>query len=280
MAVPYNTLDDLFDLALVAPDTYEVAGSPNYPWGRVYGGQVIAQGLWAAGQTVEPGYRPHSVHAYFIRGGDADLPITYEVDRIRDGRSFVTRRVVARQANKAMLNLAASFQIDEPQADVQLVHAPASLPTHDDSPPAAYHWSPFLEQRWVPDDQHPDGVAVWMRVNHSSGDDPLINACALAYMSDDAPTGAAARHHPDNPNNAGNPEHEAGEEAWANTFVSASLDHSVWFHRPIRADQWQLHILDGHGITGARGLAMGNVFGVDGTHHASVAQEILIRSKA
>ncbi len=279
MAVPYNSLDDLFNLSLVAPDTYEVAGSPNYPWGRVYGGQVIAQGLWAAGQTVEPGYRPHSVHAYFIRGGDADLPISYEVDRIRDGRSFVTRRVVARQANKAMLNLSASFQVDEPQADVQLIERPAALPNHEDSPPATYHWCPFLEQRWVPDDQYPGGVGVWMRVNHDSSDDPLVNACALAYMSDDAPTAAASRHHPDNPNNSKDSDSH-DDEAWAKTFVSASLDHSVWFHRFVRADDWQLHVLDGHGINGARGMAMGQVFGVDGTHHASVAQEILIRSKA
>jgi len=246
------------------PDTF-VGVSPAYPWGRVYGGQVVAQGLMGAIRTVDPAYRLHSVHAYFIRGGDSDEPIRYEVDRIRNGRSFTTRRVVARQSNGAILNLSASFHVDEPAPDVSLVDPPPDVPGPDDC--EVEDWGTLLQRRPVPAQPGTSRRAAWVRVKGPLGDDPTMQTCALAYASDDLPTEAAAADHPD----------LASERDWGDRFMSASLDHAVWFLRDAPADQWQLHVFDGMGLTGARGLAFGHVFATDGRHVASISQEILLR---
>jgi acyl-CoA thioesterase-2 len=246
-----------------------VGVGPAYPWGRVYGGQVVAQALRAACFTVDEDHRVHSLHAYFIRGGDFDEPIRFEVDRIRNGRSFLTRRVVARQSIGPILNLSASFQVSEAQADVQECDLPEGLP----SPEAleADDWSEILERRPIPTEGARS--AYWLRVAGPIPDDPITQACALAYASDDVPTEAASRSHP---RRAALPD-EPG--AYDETFVGASLDHAIWFHRPGRHDDWVLHDFQGHGVVGARGLAIGRLFSRDGRHLATVAQEILIRER-
>src|SRR4051794_5251307 len=137
---------ELFTLASHGPDTYVGAG-PQYPWGGLYGGQIVAQALRAAAATVDEQLQVHSLRAYFIRRGDHQEPVRYEVDRIRNGRSFSTRRVVARQAIGAILNLEASFQLAEPSADVQTVDAPTEIPQPDDLLPDS--WTPLFDRRTI-----------------------------------------------------------------------------------------------------------------------------------
>ncbi len=238
---------------------------PEYPWGkRVYGGQVVAQALRAAALTVDGPYLTHSLHAYFIRAGDVDEPIRFEVDRLRNGRSFVTRQVVARQSGGAILNLSCSFQVDEDQADVQVGGLPAdvSLPREggDDS------WGPFLERQWA-ERPGPGAARAWLRVIGPLGEDPILHQCALAYASDDAPMEASLTHHPA----------WTGDETIWERLMTASLDHAIWFHRPVRGDDWHLYDLVSDGIRGARGMAHGRVLTTDGVHVASIAQEVLIR---
>jgi acyl-CoA thioesterase-2 len=248
------------------PDVF-VGDSLRYSSGRVYGGQVVAQGLSAAVETVDPSYRPHSLHAYFIRGGSSDEPIRYEVDRIRNGRSFVTRRVVARQSNGAILNLSASFHLEEGDLDIQTHTLPVGVPRPDEL--ESISRTPLMECRYVPADAVNGRTAVWTRVTEALSKAPSVNAMGLAYTSDDMPYAAAASVRPDR-----RPGLEDDDQG---IFVGASLDHVLWFHRPGRADDWQLHILDPDGYTGNRGLATGQVFGIDGTHVATIAQEILLR---
>ncbi len=261
---------ELFDLQSHGPDTY-VGQGPQYPWGGLFGGQIVAQALRAAAATVEPEQVVHSLRAYFIRRGDHAEPIRFEVDRIRNGRSFATRRVVARQAIGAILNLEASFHRFEQTEDLQTVPFDSTLPGPDDLPTDA--WSSSFDRRSVPDGQldgiHREGAgrrAVWMKVNHSLPDDQLLHRCWLAYMSDDVPMDSVRECHP----------RFHGPEGHLLT-MSASLDHTIWFHRPVKADQWHLYDLTAHSFQGARGLSIGHVFAADGTHIATVAQEALVR---
>lgn len=256
---------ELFDMAGHGPDVW-VGASARYPWGRVYGGQVAAQGLWAAAQTVADDYVPHSLHAYFIRGGDSDQPIRFEVDRIRDGRSFVTRRVVARQSSGAILNLSASFHRPEEAADVASMPMPASVESPDEL--ESVDWSPLLQRRPVP--RHHRLARSWLRVP-DVGDDPLMHVVAHAFASDDVATEAVALVHP-----VEWPEFE-GEFDADHPFMSASLDHTVWFHRPAPADEWCLHDFRSSGVYGSRGISFGEIWTRDGVHVASVAQEVLLR---
>jgi len=258
----------LFDLESHGPDTFVGIG-PRYPWGGLFGGQIVAQSLRAAAATVAPEQQVHSLRAYFIRRGDHTEPIRFEVDRIRNGRSFSTRRVVARQAIGAILNLEASFQTLEDTADIQTVPMPASVVGPEELPSDA--WSGSFDRRDVPDGALPDDErtglgrnAAWMRVTEELGDDQLVHRCWLAYMSDDMPADAVRRSHPE----------FHGVEGI--TYV-ASLDHTIWFHRPLRADQWHLYDVTCHSFVGARGLSVGHVFAQDGTHVATMAQEVLVR---
>lgn len=253
------------------PDTY-VGRGPRYPWGGLYGGQIVAQGLRAAADSVDETFRVHSLHAYFIRRGDQDEPVRVEVDRLRNGRSFVTRRTVARQAVGAILNLDASFQVDEEGPAVQAAVAP-EVPRPDDLVVSA--WSPMFERATVPD-RTPGRMRTWMRMTSPMVDDPVAHACALAYLSDDVPTEAVATQHPDYrwPGADHDPS-EGDPEGW----FSASLDHSLWFHRPARADQWLLFDTTCHGFMSSRGLAIGHVFTEDGLHVATSAQEVLMRHR-
>jgi acyl-CoA thioesterase-2 len=240
-----------------------VGTGPQYPWGGLYGGQIVAQALRAATLTVEPDFKVHSLHAYFIRLGDHEEPIRFEVDRVRDGRSFVTRSVADQQSVGAIFNLSASFQVAEDGAEVQMASIPP-MPPPDEL--TSDGWSPIFDRRFAP----PPGagqVAAWLRVEKEIGDDPLLHACALAYLSDDLPTDAVVSVHPAHVE--GDPFHQR--------FFTASLDHAIWFHHPFRADVWHAQTFTCHGMMGSRGLSLGYVFTADGTHVATVSQEILLR---
>ncbi|MEC8947139.1 MAG: acyl-CoA thioesterase domain-containing protein [Actinomycetota bacterium] len=258
----------LMGLETHGPDVF-VGISPEYPWGRVYGGQVVAQGLRAAQSTVDGDHHVHSLHAYFIRGGTSDEPIRYEVDRIRNGRSFVTRRVVARQSDGAILNLSCSFHLQEDEADVQ-----ESLLPDDVGEPGSgivEDWS-ILGRRVA--HQSTGRSSIWLRILDELGDDCALQACALAYTSDDIPTDAVGSTHP----RIGEVR-ENSVTTYGDVFIGASLDHAIWFHRPLPADQWLLHDHQSHGLANARGLAVGEVFSPSGIHVATVAQEVLIRER-
>jgi acyl-CoA thioesterase-2 len=261
-------LSTLFDLEPHGPDTFVGIG-PRYPWGGLYGGQIVAQALRAAAATVDPEQQVHSLRAYFIRRGDHTEPIRFEVDRIRNGRSFTTRRVVARQAVGAILNLEASFQLPEATADIQTVAIDRAIPLPEALTSDA--WSEAFDRRDVPKHALVADVrtgagrtASWMRVTSELGDDQLLHRCWLSYMSDDMPADGVRTAHPE----------FVGEQGI--TFT-ASLDHTIWFHRPVRADHWHLYDFTCHSYVGARGLAIGHVFTPDGTHVATVAQEVLMR---
>lgn len=267
LAGPVLAADDLVQLLSLephGPDVFVGISTPT-PWGRVYGGQVVAQGLWAAAHTVDPEHRVHSVRAYFIRGGELDEPIRFEVDRIRNGRSFSTRRVVARQSGGAILNLDASFQAPEDRADVQV----ATLPTDVPDPEACEEssWGPVHERRLARIDPAAGRMVAWQRIRGPVPEDPVAGASALAYASDDVPMGAARTVHPTCGIPGPNP----------NVAMSASLDHALWFHRPVPAEGWLLYDLRAQRWSGGRGLAFGHVFTPDGEHVASVAQEALVR---
>ena len=245
------------------PDTF-IATGPQYPWGGLYGGQIVAQALRAASLTIDPAFRVHSLHAYFIRMGDAAEPIRLEVDRIRNGRSFLTRRVVARQSVGAILNMSSSFQRVEEGPEVQTETMPrvAAPETLDNTA-----WSALIDRRSLPDDIAAGRIGAWLRVTEDLGDDPLLNACALAYLSDDLPTDAVVARHP-----------HRSPRGTERRFWSASLDHAIWFHRPTRASEWHLHDFTCRGLTGTRGLSIGSIFDRSGVHVATVSQEALIRA--
>jgi len=254
---------DMMQLEPHGPDTY-VGTGPSYPWGGLYGGQIVAQALRAAAHTVEPAYRLHSLHGYFIRLGDASEPIRFEVDRVRNGRSFLTRRVIARQAVGAILTMAASFHMPEKGSDVQTEEMPAIDPPEalpEDS------WSPFFQRRSLRQDIAPGRVGAWLRLAEDLGDDPILNACALAYLSDDLPTEAVVARHPLRP----------PRDSTQRAFWNASLDHAIWFHQPIAANTWHLHDFNCRGLVHALGISIGSIFDQSGRHLATISQEVLIR---
>lgn len=253
-----SSMTSLLQLEAHGPDVF-VGLSPDYG-NRVYGGLAVAQALWAAAATVDDEFHPHSLHAYFIRGGSHAEPLRYEIDRIRNGRSFATRRVVARQSSGAIFNLSASFHRDEPQADIQVATLP-DVPDPETLDDMA--WLPAFHRRPVP------GVAgrrIWVKTKDTPPN-PVGAACALAYASDDFPMNVIRQTNP-----------RLSEAKWSKgEFMGASLDHSLWFHRPIPIDQWLLFDLHSTGVAGARGLTFGEVFTSDGIHVASMTQEVLIR---
>ena len=255
------------DLDKRGPDTW-IGSSANYPMPRVYGGQVIAQGLWAAAQTVDAEFAPHSLHAYFIRPGMTTEPIRYEVDRLRSGRSFAVRAVVARQSSGAILQMSCSFQKPEIDAEVQTARMPLS-PDPEDLPEVLSNWPPIMNRRFL--DSYPGaGRSMgWTRIQEDLGDNPLLHLAGLAFTSDSVQFRAARSIHP----------LPIPVERHNDYFMGASLDHAIWFHRQARADEWHLYEWDCHGLRGARGMTVGNVFTADGTHVASIAQEVLLRER-
>jgi acyl-CoA thioesterase-2 len=257
--------------------------SPQDRWQRVFGGQVIGQALVAACRTVE-GRAPHSLHAYFLIGGDPKVPIIYEVDRIRDGKSFTTRRVVAIQHGQAIFTLMVSFHNDEPglahQAPMPDVPHPEKLPTEaeirakvlpsmPDPVRRYYERERPIELRPVQYDRYlgkkyQDGkFSVWIRATSRLPDDPAIHQCVLAYASDMSLLDTSLVPH--------------GRSLFEKEFMGASLDHALWLHRPFRADDWLLYTQESPNLMGSRGFARGLIFTRDGTLVASVAQEGLVR---
>ncbi len=271
----------LFSLEHHGPDTF-VGSGYEYPWGGLFGGHIVAQALVAAANTVDASnpdhvMEAHSLRAYFIRRGDTSEPVRYEVDRIRNGSSFCTRRVVARQSNGAILNMEASFQIREDQRDVQPIEFPVGLPSPESIENSS--WSEGFDRRWIEPGSTPRsgregaGRAMsWFRATEDLGDattveSRLLHLCALSYLSDDLPTDAVVRAHPD----------ISRRPDGQRNFQGASLDHSIWFHRPVRSDQWHLHDFTCHSIGNSRGLSLGHIFSQDGVLVATIAQEVLIR---
>jgi acyl-CoA thioesterase-2 len=252
----------MMTLEMHGPDTFIGVG-PKYPWGGLYGGQIVAQGLRAAAATVDDGFLVHSLHAYFIRGGDHDEPIRFEVDRLRNGRSFVTRSVVARQAVGAILGMSASFQRPEAGPTVERAVAP-TIARPEDTPPN--RWSEMFEAHKVAEPGHQTN---WFRMADPIGDDPLMQACALAYVSDDTPCDTVASQHPDA--TLGDDDHDG--------WMVASLDHAIWFHRTPTLDDWLLTDTLCHGLSSSRGLAVANAFDTAGNHVATYAQEVLVRHR-
>ncbi len=259
---------DLFELEPHGPDTY-VGITVRYPWGpRLFGGQVVAQALRAAINTVDPERVPHSLHSYFIRPGSPAEPIRFEVERLRDGRSFTTRQVVARQSTGAILNASVSFQgPEDEEADVAVSSIPAELPPPTEASLRDDSWSRFLHRKAT---DLPGGrFGYWIRLDADLGDDPSNQYCGLMFMSDAAPFRAGRSAHPDFRN----------DQTDREQFVGASLDHSVWFHRPSRADEWHWFDMRSHGLAGGRGLASGDVTTIGGVQAATIAQQILLRRK-
>jgi acyl-CoA thioesterase-2 len=278
---PLDELVELLDLEKIEENIFR-GRQPNEDRQRVFGGQVAGQALVAATRTVDPERHVHSLHAYFLRPGDPSIPILYDVDRIRDGRSFTTRRVVAIQHGRAIFNLAASFQVEESGLDYSPTMPdapdPASLPTFKermkdwaDQMGDWYHRPRPIDMRYVdaplPNAPKPTevqtGQRVWMRADGTLPDDPTLHACIVTYASDMTLLDTALLPH---------------ALRWSETGVQmASLDHAMWFHRTFRADDWLLYAQDATSTSGARGLARGEIFTSDGRAAVSVVQEGLIR---
>lgn len=259
-----------------------VGNSPSQP-ARVFGGQVLAQALNAASRTVEAPRVAHSMHAYFLRGGDPEQQIIYEVDPIRDGRSFTTRRVVAKQDGRAIFNTSVSFQVPEVglehQATAPEVTPPESLETDMEywarreqkkpgSVPAMFLQQPIerrpVARRNYKDPQPAEPVQhYWVRVPADIGDDPVRHQTLLAYISDFALLGATLLPHP--------------YTAHDPTLQEASLDHAIWFHRPVDVSDFLLYTMDSPSAHASRGFARGSFYTRDGVLVASTAQECLIR---
>jgi len=286
-APPQAALDgliDLLDLEEIEINIFR-GRSPQELRQRVFGGQVAGQALVAAGRTVVHG-TVHSLHAYFLRPGDPKTPILYEVDRIRDGRTFTTRRVVAIQHGQAIFHLSASFQPEEVGPDHELAMPEAADP--DTLPNWEERIRPFLGgvpdevRRWHTRDRpievrpvefgdpfhpiaRPPRQLVWIRANGRLPDSLLLHQCVVAYASDLTLLDTATLPH---------------AIAWNDgRYVMASLDHAMWFHRPFRADEWLLYVQESPAAHGARGFTMGHLFTHEGRLVVSVAQEGLIRPR-
>jgi acyl-CoA thioesterase-2 len=275
-------------LALLDLEPLEVnlfRGQSRSPgWGRVYGGQVLAQALVAAGRTVEPGRAAHSMHAYFLLAGDVEAPIVYQVDRARDGSSFTTRRVAAVQHGRPIFVATVSFH----RAEAGLEHAapapevpgPDGLPSEhamavamaDRLPPRLrdvltaeqpIEYRPVAPVNPLAPEVRPPLAHLWLRATDALPDDGLVHQAVLAYASDHNFLGAALRPH--------------GRSFMERTLQAASLDHVIWFHRPFRADDWLLYRTESPSAAGARGFVLGQVFDAAGRLVTSTAQEGLLR---
>jgi acyl-CoA thioesterase-2 len=275
----------LLDLEPAGADRF-IGRSPNTGWARVYGGQVVAQALTAAARTV-PERSPHSLHAYFLLGGDPAEPILFEVERVRDGRSFSTRRVTARQRSELIFILSASFHIAE-DGPMHQAPAPAAPPPEQVADPQAalaampeparkrlqalfdrirpIEFRPIDMGRYAPlrpGETRAAEQTVWIRIGGPLPEDPILHTAALAYLSDMTLLDTALVAH--------------GRAIFDGRHQVASLDHALWLHRPCRADEWLLYVQDSPSAGGARALTRGTLFSRDGALVASVAQEGLVR---
>ena len=258
--------------------------SPHDGRPRIFGGLVAAQSLIAACRTVE-GRVAHSLHGYFLREGDTSVPVIYDVDRIRDGRSFATRRVVAKQHGKAIFNMSVSFQVEEEglehQTPMPEAPAPETIPSNEERLRAYQKGSSHpaidflllldrpIQRREV---DHVDllepkahsGIQrTWFRAEAALGDDPVIHQAVLAYASDYGLLEGSFNQH--------------GHSFLTDELIIASLDHAIWFHQSFRADQWMLYVTQSPRTSGGRGLNFGHIYSQKGALVASVAQEGLMR---
>jgi acyl-CoA thioesterase-2 len=277
---PTRKLVSLLDLEQLDTDLYR-GRQPDSVRQRVYGGQVAAQALIAATRSVGPQFHVHSLHSYFLLPGDYNVPIIYDVERIRDGKSFATRRVLARQHGRPIYYQSLNFQVIEegfehqdampevkgPDEGLDLVELMQERGADDG---LGKEWA-ALDVRWLgssryglePDPERPSKAQVWIRIEGRLSDDPLEHLAAFTYASDVSLLGATLAAH----------------EVDATGVQMASLDHTIWFHRPFRADEWWLYDQWSPSAGGARGLSLGRVFTQDGTLVATTAQEGLIRPR-
>ncbi|MEZ4333852.1 MAG: acyl-CoA thioesterase II [Myxococcota bacterium] len=284
MSTALAALVDLLDLERIERNLFR-GRQPDEKRQRVFGGLVAGQALIAAGRTVDD-RAVHSLHAYFLRPGDPTIPILYQVERTRDGRSFSTRRVTAIQNDRAIFTLSASFHAEESTFEHQ-----RAMP--DVPPPEALEdWQTAMRkvlaerapgdrklEAWVARERPIESrhvelmdyfggrqaphAEIWIRARGRLADDPLLHRCVVAYASDMTLLDTAARPHP--------------IELLSDESDNASLDHAMWFHRPFRADEWLLYAQESPNMSGARGLTTGHFFRRDGTLVASVVQEGLFR---
>ena len=284
MSAALDQLLSILDLEPLEHNLYRGL-SPQAGWQRVFGGQVIGQAMVAANRTVE-GRVAHSLHAYFLRAGDPTVPIIYDVDRIRDGGSFSTRRVVAIQHGHAIFSMAASFHRVEEGLEHQMkmpdVPPPEDLPSEAelkakliDKVPAQVkaYWQaerpieirPVDLSRYFSRDKKGPSQLVWIKATGTLGDDLALHQCVLAYASDFTLLDTALIAH--------------GRFVFDPNLMLASLDHAVWFHEPFRADEWLLYAQDSPSSSAARAFCRGTLFTRDGRLVASTAQEGLVRER-
>jgi acyl-CoA thioesterase-2 len=278
-----SVLQDIIKLFDVEPIEKNLYRGQNHATEHVFGGQVLAQAITAAYRTVQAPHELHSLHAYFLRPGDWQRPILYEVDRIRDGRSFTTRRVAAIQHGKAIFSLSCSWQKREeglehsqPMPDVPPPEAlrgdleayKALVKAHPEMPRFGFRFeaidSRAVERILMGDSgEHPPFKNTWLRARDRLPDEPEVHLALLAYMSDlDFMSTSMLPH---------------GRNALRGSIRGASLDHSIWYHRPFRADEWLLFAKESPNASGARGFVRGHFFNRDGELVATAAQECLIR---
>jgi acyl-CoA thioesterase II len=276
----------LLDLEQVEVDIYRGRSPAGERRQRVFGGQVAGQALVAAGRTVPPERGVHSLHAYFIRPGDPAVPLVYLVERVRDGRSFTTRRVTVVQHGKTIFTLSASFHQPEPGGFEHFAPMP-DVPGPDEIEPTSVrlarlfggaaddfsrgnpidmrHVGPLTEEAERDPSLGPATNVVWLRADGELPDDPLLHVCLMTYASDMTLLDTVLMTH---------------GVSWSAELVSgASLDHAMWFHRPFRADRWLLYAQDSPSATGSLGLARGEVYSADGELVVSVVQEGLLRRR-
>ncbi len=278
-------LIDLLTPSLIGAEQY-LGESQDLGWGSIFGGQVLGQALSAAAQTVDEGRLVHSMHGYFLRTGDVRHPVEYAVDRIRDGRSFTTRTVVAKQHGRAIFNLAASFHGEETGFDHQEpmpdVPNPEMLVSEWTMARAISNQLPEklkaialktrpIETRPInpvnpmKPDIRPAKRMIWYRAARQLSDDEALHRYLLAYISDFNFLAVALQPH---------------GVSWMSPGIRmASLDHAIWFHRPFRLDQWLLHVVESPSAAGGRGLVRGHIYSEDGRLIATTAQEGVIRMK-
>jgi len=280
---PLDILLNLLDLERLELNLYR-GPSQDIGSGRLFGGQVLAQALVAAGRTVEEGRAAHSLHGYFVLPGDVNTPVVYQVDRVRDGKSFTTRRVLAIQEGREIFTATCSFHVAEEGIDhgapLPPSPVPDTLPREIDLVRAMAHRIPehlravYTQDRPIDfrpvDPVDPFAPAtreavkqLWFRADGQMPDDPLLHQAVMAYASDYGLLGTALLPH--------------GLSFLMRRVQAASLDHAVWFHRPFRVDEWLLYATDAPAAAGARAFTRGSLFTADGALVASTAQEGLIR---
>lgn len=259
---------ELLDIEKVEENLFR-AYHPKGRKGRLFGGQIMAQALMGAARTVGAERSVHSLHGYFLRPGDPKIPAVISVERIRDGRSFATRRVVVLQHGEAIFNLEASFQVFETGFDHQMPMAkPDLVPPHPEKIPERLYDDAFVAfrhefRRLQSQTPQPPEQFVWFKANGSVPDDPLLHACLLVYESDSALLGTARLPH--------------RGKFQRDDMQVASLDHAMWFHRPVNVSDWLLYAIDSPSSSGSRGFTRGSIYTEDGILVASTVQEGLIR---